>query len=142
MILSAETLLGLRITCKITFSCSSSANVNILFSISGKSFVELVKYLFTTIEGVSSFLSQRICQDSLENFFGCQRQRGGVHENPNVKEFINNTQSLRVTNMYRGVLKGNCRGGNKKRELVVVNKENSEPLPKRKRSNSKPLGLY
>ena len=61
----------------------------------GKSFVELVRYLFT-IEGVSSFLSQRICQDPIENFFGCQRQRGGVNENPNVQSSTN-TQALRVT---------------------------------------------
>ena len=31
----------------------------------GKSFVELVKYLFT-IDSVSSFLSQRLCQDPFD----------------------------------------------------------------------------
>ena len=63
----------------------------------GKSFVALVKYVFT-ISDMKSFLSQRICQDPLENFFGRQRQRGGVHDNPNVKEFTENTQALRVIN--------------------------------------------
>ena len=35
------------------------------------SFVDLVRYHFT-IPGVRSFLSQRISQDPLEKFFGCQ----------------------------------------------------------------------
>ena len=110
----------------------------------GKSFIELVKYVFT-LEDVSSFLSQRLCQDPLEIFFGCQRQRGGVHDNPNVKEFINNTQSMRVTNMCKGVGKGNCRGAkpNDRDTLSLVDEENLRPLPKRRRvrANSKPLGF-
>ena len=62
-----------------------------------KAFVELVKYLFT-IPGVKVFLSERISQDPIEKFFGCQRQRGRVNENPNVQEFLKNTQALRVIN--------------------------------------------
>ena len=60
-----------------------------LYFTSGKSFVELVRHLFT-IPGVDSFLSQRLCQDPLERFFGTQRQRGGVHDNPNVAEYSSN----------------------------------------------------
>ena len=33
---------------------------------------------------VEFFLSQRLCQDPLERFFGLQRQRGSVDENPNM----------------------------------------------------------
>ena len=55
----------------------------------GKSFIEAVKYIFT-LPGVKLFLSQRICQDPLENFFSCQRQ------------LLLQTLSC-----------GNCRGGNK-----------------------------
>lgn len=58
-------------------------------------FIELVRYVFT-LPGVKVFLSQRICQDPLEKFFGCQRQRGGTHDNPTVAEFCKNTQALRV----------------------------------------------
>ena len=66
------------------------------FVTTGKSFVALVRYLFT-LPDVKSFLRQRVCQDPLERFFfGCQRQRGGVHNNPNVKEFTKNTQAIRV----------------------------------------------
>ena len=42
------------------------------------------------------FLSNNLCQDPLENFFGCQRQRGGNSDNPTVQDFFNNTQALRV----------------------------------------------
>lgn len=104
----------------------------------GKSFVELVRYIFT-LDDVKSFLSQRLCQDSLENFFGMQRQRGGSHDNPNVQEFMHNTQALRVSQKVK-VKKGNCRGGDQEEEISV--KENSQPLPKRARKQSKPLGLY
>ena len=42
-----------------------------------KSFVELIQYIFT-VPGVKVFLSEKISQDPLEKFFGCQRQRGAV----------------------------------------------------------------
>ena len=57
-----------------------------------------------------------------------------------MKEFIDNTQALRVTKMNK-VAKGNCRGGGK-RQVVIIDKENSAPLPKRRRASGKPLGLY
>lgn len=86
---------------------------------------------------VKVFLSQRICQDPLENFFGCQRQRGGTHDNPNVNEFQKNMQALRVINSFaRGPAKGNCRGFDGDYTEVDIQKEN-KPLPKRKTIRSK-----
>ena len=80
------------------------------------------------------FLSSRLNQDPLESFFGKQRQRGGGSDNPNVYQFINNTQSLRIQgSVALQPLRGNCR----KREQI--NEENlitSEPLPKRKRTST------
>ena len=94
-----------------------------------KSFLELVRYIFT-IPGVKFFLSERISQDPLENFFGCQRQRGGASENPNVQEFCKNTQALRVINSVCGsVRKGNCRGN----KQLMDGQLDSNPLPKRRR---------
>ena len=99
------------------------------------SFVELVRYLFK-VPGVKVFLSRRVCQDPLEKFFGCQRQRGGTHDNPTVKEFEQNTQALRVVNSFcREVAKGNCRG-NKGDSQPVLEQENN-PLPRRKQSRAK-----
>lgn len=94
------------------------------------SLLELVPYLFS-IEGVKVFLSERLCQDPLEKFFGRQRQRGGVHENPTVKEFYKNTQALRVIDSFCiGSIKGNCRGAHDP-DCTVDEWENM-PLPKRR----------
>ena len=99
--------------------------------------MSLVRYLFT-IKGVNCFLSRKICQDPLEKFFGCQRQMGGTHNNPTVKEFQNNTQALRVVNsLCREVVKGNCRG-NKRQQHSNFDEENcNKPLPKRPKSQAK-----
>ena len=87
-------------------------------------FVELVQYVFD-IPGVDSFLSQRLCQDPLERFFGCQRQRGRVHDNPNAADFIKNTQAIRVIGSLPHPDKGNCRGS-----CGDVDVFHSEPLKK------------
>ena len=71
--------------------------------------MELLEFVFT-IPDVSVFLSNRICQDPLENFFGQQRQRGRVNENPNAAEFKKNTQALRMVNSFCSGVRGNCRG--------------------------------
>ncbi len=129
LLLSSETRLGLRMTCKyihLIYVMPFIIGFPYAYNV-GNSFIELVQYLFT-VPGVKSFLSQRICQDPLENFFGCQCQRGGVHDNPNVQEFTKNTQALRVINSFcRDPSCGNCRGGLV--NTVMSNKEN-EPLPK------------
>ena len=93
------------------------------------SFLDLVPYLFS-IPGVKAFLSEELCQDPLEKFFGCQRQRGRVNENPNCQDFCKNTQALRVVNSFVGPVKGNCRG-NKTEAKINTDKEN-KPLPKRR----------
>ena len=61
----------------------------------------------------------------------------GVHDNPNAKEFMKNTQALRVVNCIAKPPKtGNCRGG--KQDIDVhVGDENMMPLPKRPRKASK-----
>lgn len=92
------------------------------------SFIDLVTYVFT-IPGVKVFLSNRICQDPLENFFGRQRQRGRVNENPSTAEFLKNTQALRVINSTTSTVRGNCRGTHKRDQPIAV--DNSE-IKKRK----------
>ena len=89
MMLSAETLLGLRITSK---SCQAFNMITRLCHSLAKSFLHLVRYIFK-LPGVSAFLSRKLCQDPVEKFFGCQRQRGGTNENPTVAEFCKNTQA-------------------------------------------------
>ena len=74
----------------------------------------------------------------LERFFGIQRQRGGVHDNPNAAEFAKNTQALRVVNGVGTALRrGNCRGTTIDQPSLKAgnhNKENYASLPKRRRN--------
>lgn len=91
--------------------------------------MELLQFLFD-IPDVDSFLSQRLCQDPLERFFGCQRQRGGVHENPNAAEFMKNIQAIRVIGSLPHSYSGNCRGSYN--DVGVID---PDPLKKRRRSS-------
>ena len=74
------------------------------------SFLEFIPHIFKT-EGIASFLSEKLSQEPLEKFFGCQRQHGATHENLTVAAFLKNTQSMRVINsIWVKDLTGNCRG--------------------------------
>ena len=88
--------------------------------------MEIVAFVFT-IPGVKLFLSNRLCQDPIEKFFGQQRQRGAVNENPNARDFIKNTQALRVVNGACRDVKGNCRGS-----ATVPVPQEVRPMPKRR----------
>lgn len=95
------------------------------------SFVELVRQL-TGVADVQYLLSEKFCQDPVEKFFGKQRACGGRNENPNVKQFMDNTISLRVQGSAAlEPLRGNC--SRKRTHSVCIN----EPLPKRKRYSKK-----
>ena len=93
----------------------------------------MTSYLFEQ-PTIKSFLSERISQDPLEKFFGIQRQRGRVNENPNVYEFCQNTQALRVINsVCMHVTKGNTQGNlNDDNEAL-----SDQPLTKRARKVKK-----
>ena len=80
-----------------------------IFHSAVKSFIELGKYVLS-LPGVPPFWSRRITQDPLEKYFGLQRQRGRVNENPNMQEFQKNSQALRVVQACLQSVKGNCRG--------------------------------
>lgn len=59
---------------------------------------------------------------------GCQRQRGGTSDNPNVREFYKNAAALRVVNSFCwGPEQGNCRGAG---SSMLTDRENT-PLLKR-----------
>ena len=78
-----------------------------------------------------AFLSQNLCQDALENFFSCQRQRGGTCDHPNLIEYYQNTQALRVINSFcRGSVRSNCRGS--MAAQCSQTQEIEEKLPKRR----------
>ena len=130
MLIATETRLGIRIT---AIQLSIVCMIFLFFLV--KSFVELVRFIFK-IPGVETFLSERLTQDPLEQFFGMQRQRGGTSENPSVQAFCKNTQALRVVNsVCSGVSRGNCRGRKESQSQLAIEDKENEPLPKRKRSH-------
>lgn len=99
------------------------------------SFLELVPHIFE-IEGVTCFLSEKLCQDPLEKFFGCQCQCGRTNENPTVHQFLKNTQSIRVINsIHVGEITGNCRGC-KRKSYDLESVDLNQPLKKRHRHYS------
>lgn len=81
-----------------------------------------------------AFLSNNICQDPLECFFGRQRQRGGTHDNPTVADFLNNTQALRVVDSFcHGTVRGNCRGAAGKGVKRKLTEDDCTPLTRREK---------
>ena len=92
------------------------------------SFLELIPYLFK-IKGVSCFLSEKLSQDPLEKFFGCQRQ-SGTNDNPTVAQFLKNTQNLRVINsICLHEVTGNCKG-TKRKSYDLESADLEKPLKK------------
>ena len=128
MLLSTETLLGIRRSGKTKYNFSHIYIFHIV-----RSFIELVKFLFSLPEVKDNnltFLSANLSQDPLENFFGCQRQRGGTNDNPTAQEYHSNTQALRVVNSFcRDPIRGNCRG-NATRQTIFTESD-MEPIPRR-----------
>lgn len=131
MMLSTETQTAIKILGTTAFSYALKCLIYV-FLVS--SFLELLPTLFE-IQGVSCFLSEKLSQDPLEKFFGCQRQKGRANENPSVAEFIKNTQTLRVVNsicITDITGRGNCRGS--KRNFAP---ELDMPIKKKRRRHSK-----
>ena len=100
------------------------------------SFLELIPVLFK-IPGVTCFLTEKLSQDPIEKFFGCQRQMGKTNDNPKIHEFMSNTQSLRVIDSINvQQITGNCRG-TKRKHYDLESVDLHKPIKKRKRHASK-----
>jgi hypothetical protein len=56
----------------------------------------LIPFLLS-LDGADFVLSERFNQDNIETFFGKQRARCGRGNNPNVQQFLYNTQAIRTT---------------------------------------------
>ena len=98
-------------------------------------FVELTQDLLT-VPGVEYVLSERLCQDPLEAFFGKQRAAGGRNENPTIQQFCDNTVTLRVQRSAAlEPVQGNCRKRPGPVDCSALTDET--PLPKRSRKAKK-----
>ena len=87
------------------------------------SFKEVCKYLLEN--GVTYVLSERFCQDDLENYFGRQRAIGRRRDNPSVKEVGYNDNTIKSQFSVRPIA-GNVQG-----QVGKFNVIENEPLPKR-----------
>ena len=67
--------------------------------------IELIKFLLNN--NVPYILSERFCQDPLENYFGRQRAIGYRKDNPSVRDFGYNDNTIRNQKVFRPIA-GNC----------------------------------
>ena len=95
------------------------------------SLVEVVKFLLS--EGMEFVLSERFCQDLLEEYFGRQRERGRFNDSPTVQAFGYDDRTLAVQRNIAPVIKGNV-AGRHKGEGSKWYAVSEEPLPKRKKA--------
>ena len=52
-------------------------------------------------------LIERLCQDPLENYFGRQRSMGHRKDNPSLRDFCYNDNTIRTQKIFRPIA-GNC----------------------------------
>ena len=89
------------------------------------SFKEVVKYLLEN--GVTYVLSERFCQDDLENYFGRQRAIGRRKDNPSVRDVGYNDNTIKSQFSVRPIA-GNVQG-----TVGKFNDIDDTPLPKRRK---------
>ena len=90
------------------------------------SVIELVKFLLNN--QVEYVLTERFCQDPLENYFGRQRSMGARKDNPSLRDFGYNDNTIRNQRVFRPIA-GNVGGANIMHAVEI----NDEPLPCRKK---------
>lgn len=92
--------------------------------ITSLSIIEVVPYLLQ--QGFEYVLTERFCQDPLENYFGRQRAIGARKDNPSVRDFGFNDNSIRIQKSFCPIRSGNSRD-------VTTMEINDDPVPCRKK---------
>ena len=90
--------------------------------------IELIQYLLN--EGLPYVLTEKFCQDPLENCFGRQRAMGHRKDNPSLRDFGYNDNTIRTTKLFKPIA-GNCRN-----EDPTIASLNVETVPCRPRNKS------
>lgn len=92
------------------------------------SMIEVTRYLLQN--GFRYVMTNRFCQDPVEEFFGCQRKMGGNCDNPDLKNFGYGNNAIRIQR-YVSCSSGNTRGAyEKKKSWINVT---DDLVPKRKK---------
>ena len=90
--------------------------------------IEATKFLLQ--EGTEFVLTERFCQDPLEDYFGNQRKLRRRSDNPDIHAFGYNANTLRIQRTV-SCQSGNTRGRKDKRR--AWEQITDEPLPYRKK---------
>ena len=98
------------------------------FKITVHSVIEATKFLLA--EGMEYVLTERFCQDPVEEYFGNQRKLGRRNDNPDVQSFGYHDNTIRIQRTV-SCQSGNTRG-RKDRQRAWVEVTN-DPLPDRKK---------
>ena len=88
--------------------------------------IEAVQFLLQ--HQVKYVLTERFCQDPLENYFGRQRSLGARKDNPSLRDFGYNDNSIRNQKVFKPIT-GNVQGN---ANIEISN----EPIPCRKKNKS------
>ena len=96
--------------------------------ITSKSLIECVRFMLQS--GASYVLTERFCQDDLENYFGKQRSIGRRKDNPRLVDVGYNDNTIKTQFTVKPIVGGNVRPCEQTLSL------NSEPLKKRKKNSS------
>ena len=91
------------------------------------SMIEKTKYLLES--GVAYVLTERFCQDVSENYFGRQRTICGRKDNPTLRDFGYNDNTIRNTKCTKSIT-GNVSGS--QIGLGDINKIDTTPVSRRK----------
>lgn len=82
------------------------------FKITVNSAIEATKFLLQ--EGMEFVLTERFCQDTIEEYFGNQRKLGRRSDNPDIRSFGYNSNTIRIQRTV-SCQSGNTRGRKDKR---------------------------
>ena len=85
--------------------------------------IEVVKFLLS--EGCEFVLSERLCQDPLEEYLGYQRARGRFSDNPTLQAFGYNDRTIATQRGSAPIIRGNVCGRHdgKKSKWYAVSEE-------------------
>ena len=95
------------------------------------SVIEATKYLLQ--QDFKFVLTERFCQDLLEEYFGRQHSIGCRNDNPTVYQFGYNNNAIRMQRSVVNVT-GNTQGKYNGKRRVSWNVVEDDPLPKQKNS--------
>lgn len=98
------------------------------FQLTVYSAIEATQFLLQ--EGVEFVLTERFCQDSLEEYFGHQCKLGRRNDNPDIRAFGYNNNAIRIQRQV-SCQSGNTRG--RKDRTRAWEQVTDDPIPCKKK---------